>query len=67
MHAVFTGPIQGEVRLSDGTMVDVTPPVIYVDTEQQAAEVASLIGDRHENEGHPWHDAERPFRHQKES
>jgi predicted transcriptional regulator of viral defense system len=55
-HAVLTGPIKGTVTLADGTAVDVKPDVVYVDTPEQAAEVADLIGKRYEVEGHPAHD-----------
>lgn len=62
-HAIITGPIQGDVRLADGTVVDVSPPVVYVETKAEADEVAHLIGERHQSEGHPWHDADLPFTH----
>lgn len=52
-HAVLTGPIKGPVRLADGSVVDVTPPVVYVDTPEQAAEVAHAIGRHWEKHGHP--------------
>lgn len=60
-HAVMTGPVQGQVTLADGTVVDVSPGVVLVDTPEQAAEVADLIGKRYQSEGHPSHDADRPF------
>jgi hypothetical protein len=53
MHAVMTGPITGTVTLSDGTVVDVAADFAYVDTPEQAAEVADLIGRRYATEGHP--------------
>jgi hypothetical protein len=43
-HVVLTGPITGDVVLPDGTRVDVTAPVIAVDSEEKAAEVAHAIG-----------------------
>jgi hypothetical protein len=52
-HAVLTGPIQGAVVLEDGTKVDVSPQIIYVDTEAEAAEVADLVARRYVAEGHP--------------
>lgn len=55
-HAVLTGPIKGTVTLADGTVVDVKPTLIYVDSPEQAAEVAHLIGERYAAEGHPSHD-----------
>jgi len=52
-HVVLTGPITGTVTLDDGTVVDVSAPVIGVDTPEQADEVAHLIGLRYADEGHP--------------
>lgn len=46
-HAIITGPINVPVFLADGTEVDVRPDVVYVDTPEQAAEVAHLIGEYH--------------------
>lgn len=60
-HAVITGPIRGTVTLSDGTVVDVKPDVVFVDSADAAAEVAQQIGVRLEEEGHPAHDADVPF------
>lgn len=51
-HVVLTGPITGTVELSDGTVVDVTQPVIEVHPDN-ADEVAHLIGRRYADEGHP--------------
>lgn len=62
-HAVLTGPIKGTVTLADGTVVDVKPDVVYVDTPEQAAEVAHLVGERYAAEGHPAHDHDEPFIH----
>lgn len=62
-HAVVTGPVQGSIHLSDGTDLDVSPAVVIVETAEQAAEVAHLIGERHQAQGHPWHDADKPFVH----
>jgi hypothetical protein len=64
-HAVLTGPIRGTVTLADGTEVDVRPNVVYVDTPEQAREVADLIGARYAKEGHPHHDPGVKFRHDK--
>lgn len=64
-HAVVTGPIRGTVTLADGTVVDVKPDVVFVDSPEQAAEVAQLVGDRYAAEGHPAHDADKPFKHTK--
>lgn len=62
-HAVLTGPIRGTVTLADGTEVDVRPGVVMVDTPEQAAEVAHLIGERYAAEGHPMHNPGDPFVH----
>jgi hypothetical protein len=43
-HVVLTGPITGDVTLPDGTKVDVSAPVISVDSPERAAEVAHAIG-----------------------
>jgi len=51
-HILLTGPIQGAVELSDGTVVDVSPSFIEVDDEN-AAEIAHKIGLRYAEEGHP--------------
>lgn len=61
---VITGPIYGEVTLPDGTTYDVTDDAIEVPAKH-AEQVAAAIGDRHEAEGHPKHDAETPFVHNK--
>ena len=42
VHAVITGPIQGEVVLDDGTRVNVSPPVVGVESNEHAAELARL-------------------------
>jgi len=52
-HAILTGPITGLVRLPDGSEVDVTPALVYVDSPEQAAEVAHQIGLAHAKHGHP--------------
>ena len=51
-HVLLTGPITGTVTLDDGTVVDVTQPVIAVD-DARAAEIADKIGRRYAEEGHP--------------
>lgn len=51
-HVLLTGPITGTVTLDDGTVVDVTQPVIPV-TDEQAAEIAHKLGERYAAEGHP--------------
>ena len=52
-HIVLTGPIQGTVELADGTVVDVSAPVVEVASQEQADEVAHLVGLRYAAEGHP--------------
>jgi hypothetical protein len=55
-HAVFTGDTRrfgNRVTLPDGTEVDTTPAVIYLDTHEQALEVAHQIGLGHVEHGHP--------------
>lgn len=52
-HVVLTGPITGTVTLDDGTVVDVSNPVVEVSGKAQADEVAHLIGKRYADEGHP--------------
>jgi hypothetical protein len=49
---VITGPIQGTVECEDGTVYDVSADAINVDPDH-AAEVAALIGQRYQDEGHP--------------
>lgn len=43
-HVVFTGPIVGTVTLEDGTVVDVSQPVVAVEDEWKAAQIAHAIG-----------------------
>ena len=62
-HAVMTGPIRGSVTLADGTVVDCRPDVVYVDTLEQAQELAGLIGDHYADRGHPLHDDGDAFVH----
>jgi len=52
-HAVLTGPITGLVTLEDGTVLDASPAVIYVDSEEQALDAADKIGKHYEANGHP--------------
>lgn len=62
-HVVLTGPIKGTVTLQDGTEIDVRPIEIFVDTLDEAEEVAHLIGERYAAEGHPSHDPGDEFVH----
>ncbi len=50
---LLTGPIVGNVTLPDGKVVNVTPTVVEVADEAEAAAVADAIGARHAAEGHP--------------
>lgn len=43
-HVVITGPITGFVTLEDGTRIDVSQPHIVAASQDQAVEVAHLIG-----------------------
>lgn len=52
-HLVLTGPITGTVTLDDGTVVDVSRPVVEAFSEEAAAEIADKIGLRYAEEGHP--------------
>lgn len=52
-HAVITGPIQRELTLPDGTSIDCSPAVVYVDTPEQAAALAHEIGLHYKYAGHP--------------
>lgn len=55
-HALLTGDTRrfgNRVTLSDGTEVDTSAPVIYLDSFEQAAEVAHQIGLGHVEHGHP--------------
>lgn len=52
-HVVLTGPITGTVELADGTVVDVSPVVVEVSSQEEADELADLIGQRYAAEGHP--------------
>lgn len=63
MHAVLTGPIQATLTLSDGTAVDVTPGLVFVETPEHAAELADLIGEHYARYGHPHHDEGDEFVH----
>jgi hypothetical protein len=63
-HAVLTGPIRADVTLADGTVVDVRPDVVYVDSPEQAAEVAFLIGEHYARRGHPMLDDDMVFVHE---
>jgi hypothetical protein len=63
-HALITGPVKGTVTTAAGDEVDVTPPVLYFDSEEEARDVADAIGARHAERGHPDHDADQPFVHE---
>jgi hypothetical protein len=64
---MFTGPVSKPVQLPDGTVVDVSPDFIELDSHEQAGLVSHLIGVAHETDGHPNHlsryaDGYDPFR-----
>lgn len=62
VHAIFTGPIKAtELKLSDGTVIDVRPDIIYVDSQEKADEVAHHIALHYLVNGHPDHDVDHPF------
>lgn len=57
-HALVTGPITGRIPTPDksisGDFVDVTPDVLYFDSQDEALAVASAIEDEHAARGsHP--------------
>lgn len=55
-HALYTGNTRrfgNRVQLEDGTEVDVAPDVIWLDSMEEAAEVAHAIGLAHAEHGHP--------------
>lgn len=51
--AVLTGPITGTVTLPDGTEVDVSAPVVMVDSQAAADAVAAAVGESYAANGHP--------------
>lgn len=66
-HAVMTGPIKKTFTLSTGAEVDTRPDIVMVDTPEEAAELADLIGKYHADPNtpcHPDHDDEHPFNYQ---
>jgi hypothetical protein len=52
-HVILTGPIRGTVTKADGTEVDVSAPVIAVDSIEEAEEISFLIGEHFVAVGHP--------------
>ncbi len=66
-HVVLVGPIRGDVTLADGTVVDVRPDPVYVDSAEKAAEVAHLVAQRYVAEGHPSHDPGEAFVYNQEA
>jgi hypothetical protein len=55
-HALLTGDTRrfgNRVTLPDGTEVDTTPTVIYLDSHEQALEAAEQIRLGHIKHGHP--------------
>lgn len=55
-HAVLTGNTRrfgNQVQLADGRVVDTAPEIVYLDSLEDAAEVAHQIGLGHAEHGHP--------------
>lgn len=52
-HVVITGIIQGTVTLPDGSVVDVTAPVVEASSPEHAAHIAHAVSQRYADEGHP--------------
>lgn len=55
-HALYTGDTRrfgNRVTLPDGTEVDTTPGVIYLDSHEAAIEAAHQISLGHVEHGHP--------------
>lgn len=50
-HIVFTGAGMGLVQLADGTLYDVSDPVIVVESPEQATEIAHHIAVQVERSG----------------
>jgi len=54
-HALVTGPIAGRIptpsKKITGDNVDVTPDILYFDSEAEALAVGEAIGDEHEVRG----------------
>lgn len=63
VHAVLVGPIRKDMTLSDGTVVDVRPDVVFVESLEHAHELAHLVGEHYAANGHPFHDDGDPFVH----
>lgn len=62
-HLVLVGPIRTDITLDDGTVIDVRPNVVPVDTLKQAAELAHKVGEHYAKHGHPHHDSGEKFVH----
>ena len=52
---VFTGPIKGDVQLTDGTVYNVSDDWIETASAEHFGELSHHIGIRHEQDGHPDH------------
>lgn len=63
-HALITGPVKGTVTTGAGDEVDVTAPVLYFSSPEEAMDVADAIGRKYADHGHPDHDADQPFVHE---
>jgi hypothetical protein len=62
-HALITGKVYGNFTMEDGTVYDVSDPVIEIDPKH-AGEIAHKIGVHHEENGHPDHKEGEPFVHE---
>lgn len=63
-RVVITGPIVAALTVSDGTVYDVSDPVVAV-ADEHHDELVEAIGDHYEANGHPAHDDANPFVHVK--
>lgn len=52
-HLVLTGPIVGQVMLTDGSTIDVTPEFVEAESLEHAAEISHAIGKHWGKHGHP--------------
>lgn len=54
VHALVTGPISGRIPSGDGNFVDVTPDVVFLDSEEDVQKLADAIEVEHAVRGtHP--------------
>lgn len=66
-RVVITGPIVAQLTMEDGTVYDVSDPVIAVE-DKHHDELVDAIGDHYEAAGHPhMTDPSVPFVHDREN